>query len=301
MPHEPFKSWTPRSHNNRVLLVRAVEIIEDYASRGYQLSVRQVYYQMVSRKVIPNSTEWYEKLGDVINHGRMSGYIDWDSIVDRGRTPIMPSHWQTPSDMLDTAARAYRVDRWALQDCHLEVWCEKDALSGIIEPVCNRMHVRYLANRGYLSATAMYDAAKRFQSAADDGREPVLIHLGDHDPSGLDMTRDIAARLDVMTHETGITIERIALNRDQVDLYDPPPNPAKLSDSRAPRYVQQHGAQSWELDALEPQVLETLVEDAISGYLNQHLYDYMVRLEEEGREAIRQAAQNLEDPGTDDT
>lgn len=145
MGYEAFTNWTPRSHKNRVLLVRGVEIINEYAQQGYQLTLRQLYYQMVARDIIPNAVEWYKKLGDVVSNGRMAGYIDWNAIVDRDRVPIMPSHWDSPADILQTAASSYRVDRWQGQPHQVEVWCEKDALSGVIEPVCRRYHVRFMA------------------------------------------------------------------------------------------------------------------------------------------------------------
>lgn len=94
----------------------------------------------------------------------------------------------------------------------------------------------------------------------DAGQAPVILHLGDHDPSGIDMTRDIVARLEVFTDYAGIEVRRVALNMDQVEQYGPPPNPAKLTDSRVGQYIAVYGLDSWELDALEPQVIVDLIE-----------------------------------------
>ena len=171
----------------------------------------------------------------------------------------------------------YRADRWAGQSHVVEVWCEKDTLSNIMAPVCHQLHVGFMANRGYSSATAMYDAALRFQTAALAGRQPVVLYLGDHDPSGLDMTRDIRDRLRLMTD---VEVVRLALNYDQVEDYDPPPNPTKLQDTRSPGYVEQYGEECWELDALEPAVLDSIIRAAIEEVMDHDLYDEALAREE---------------------
>ena len=234
MAREAFIEWRPRSRTNRGLLVRAIEVIDEYAAQGYRLTLRQLYYQLVARDIIPNQYLWYKRLGEVVSNGRLAGFVDWDAIVDRGRTPVKPQDWSDPAELLEAAARGFRVNRWLGQGHHVEVWCEKDALSSVIEPVCARYHVHFLANRGYSSSTAMYDSSKRFQEALDQGQQPVVIYLGDHDPSGLDMSRDVWDRLDLMTYQAGVEVVRLALNIDQVDFFQPPPNPTKLKDSRAP-------------------------------------------------------------------
>ena len=288
---ENFTDWTPRSQTNQALLVAAVAVIEDYEAQGYRLTLRQLYYQLVARDLIPNQQVWYKRLGEVVSNGRLGGYIDWDSIVDHGRTPVKPPDWSSPGDILESAASSYRLDRWEGQDHHVEVWCEKDALSSVIEPVCGRFHVRFLANRGYSSSTAMYDAAQRFAEAKDLGREPVVIYLGDHDPSGIDMSRDIDDRLELLTRQYGVEVVRLALNHDQVDEYKPPPNPAKLTDSRSPGYVAMYGLESWELDALEPQ--DGMVSAAIEGFRDQDRYEEMLEREAADKAAIRAAASTL--------
>ena len=290
---EAFTEWEPKSQTNRDLLAASVRIINEYNTLGYRLTLRQLYYQLVARDIIPNQQAWYKRLGEVVSNGRLGGYIDWESIVDRGRTPVMPPDWSSPAAILEAAANQYRIDRWEGQEFHVEVWCEKDALSSVIEPVCRRYHVRFMANRGYSSSTAMYDAAKRFRGVLQGDREPVVIYLGDHDPSGMDMSRDVRDRLELMTLGTGATVERLALNMDQVTQYHPPPNPAKLTDSRASGYVRLYGLESWELDALEPQVLDGLISGAIESFMDQELYDQMIEQEEAGKEAIRQAAQTI--------
>ena len=290
---EAFTDWKPKTETTRTLLIRAVGVVSEYAAQGYQLTLRQLYYQLVARDVIPNSQQWYKRLGGVVSNGRMAGFIDWSAIVDRGRVPIKPPDWSGPDAILRSAELTYRLDRWEGQQNHVEVWCEKDALSSVLEPICSRYHVRMLANRGYSSATALYDAAQRFQDADSDGKRVVVIYLGDHDPSGMDMTRDIRDRFDVLSWFQDIEVRRLALNMDQVERYGPPPNPTKFSDSRAMSYVSEYGPESWELDALEPQVLDQLVSGTIDDLLDRELFDERVRQEEADKVAIRLAAEAM--------
>ena len=290
---QAFTEWGPRTSATRQLLRASIEVIDEYLAQGYELTLRQIYYQLVARSIIPNSQRWYCRLGDVVSRGRLGGHIDWSAIVDRGRVPVKPSDWSGPSAILAAAESSYRLDRWKRQGNHVEVWCEKDALSSVLEPICTRYHVRMLANRGYSSSTALYDAAMRFTAADREGQHVVVIYLGDHDPSGIDMSRDIRDRLELMTYGQTIDVKRIALNIDQVRHYQPPPNPTKFSDSRAKGYVLEYGMESWELDALAPRVLDDLVSNAIEDLLDRDLYDAQLAQEEQDKAAIREAAQGL--------
>ena len=294
MPVEQFTNWEPRSPITRGLLEASVQVIAEYRAQGYWLTLRQLYYQLVSRDLIPNEQRWYKTLGDVVSKGRYGGYIDWDDIVDRGRIPVKPSDWDGPADILRVAASQYRLDRWEGQENYLELWCEKDALSSVLEPICDRFHLYFLANRGYSSSTAIYDAAQRLNTAYSQGRRPVVIYLGDHDPSGIDMSRDISDRLETMTGGVWVEVHRLALTFDQVQQYQPPPNPAKLTDSRAQSYIAWYGGESWELDALEPAVLDGMVSSAVTDLLDLDLYNERLDQEEVDKDAIRRVARLLE-------
>ena len=290
MAYEQFTNWQPRSDAVKFILREAITILEEFAAQGYVITLRQLYYQMVSRDLIPNQIQEYKRLGDIIRKAREAGFVDWDAIVDRGRRPVMPPHWKGPDEILKDAAAQFRLDRWEGQQNYVEVWCEKDALSSIIEPITNSFHVRFMANRGYSSSTAMYDGAQRCLEAWGKGRFPHIIYLGDLDPSGLDMTRDVDDRLQLFSMESPIEVIRIALNHDQVTQYNPPPNPAKLTDSRAAKYVAQWGFQSWELDALNPQTLNQLISGQIEDLLDRTMYDEQIEHENELREKINEFA-----------
>ncbi len=271
------------------IIEKANEIIDAYEAQGFDLTLRQLYYQFVSRDLIPNSQREYKKLGDIINDGRLAGLIDWERIVDRTRNLEKRSAWDAPSDIINSAARSYHLSYWQGQEYQPEVWIEKDALVGVIEGVCTELDVPYFSCRGYTSQSEMWSAAQRLLGYIEEGRTPVILHLGDHDPSGKDMTRDIIDRLTLFT-EDRVRVDRLALNMDQVRQYNPPPNPAKVTDSRATAYIKQFGRQSWELDALEPRVLADLIRDNVNALIDEDLWNERVSEEADGKRLLTTTA-----------
>ncbi|MDX1409295.1 MAG: hypothetical protein R3330_14210, partial [Saprospiraceae bacterium] len=177
------------------VIAQAVQICDDYARQGYDLTLRQLYYQFVARDLIPNNQRSYKRLGSIINDARMAGYLDWDYIVDRTRNLEDPQKWESPAQIVQAAANSYYIDRWRGQTYRPEVWVEKDALGGVIERACDRHRVPWFSCRGYTSQSEMWGAAQRLRGYIYQGQIPIILHLGDHDPSGIDMTRDIEARL----------------------------------------------------------------------------------------------------------
>jgi len=260
------------SASNRDLILNVGTILTEYAKQGYRLSLRQLYYQLVSRDLIENTVRSYKRIGDLVSNARLAGLIDWNMIEDRGRESVMNSHWKNAAEIARAAARSFRVDLWKDQPCYVEVMVEKDALSGILEPVCSRCDVRFTANKGYSSSSAMYEAGKRIALAIKGNKEAHLFYLGDHDPSGIDMTRDIIDRLELFTYGQDIETVRLALNMNQIEEWKLPTNPAKETDSRFAAYLHQFGESSWELDAVEPKTLASLVEDAVTELIDDALW-----------------------------
>lgn len=267
MPRIKYKDFNFRP-STLGMIAKANEIIAEYAAQGFDLTLRQLYYQFVSRDLIPNTQKDYKNLGGIVNDARLAGLIDWETIVDRTRELRALSHWDSPGDIVDTCSRAFNVDRWKGQSYRPEVWIEKDALVGVFERVCNELDVPLLSCRGYTSQSEMWGAAQRMLRYKKCRQTPIVFHFGDHDPSGKDMSRDITDRLEMFTRDS-MRFERLALNMDQVEQYNPPPNPAKITDSRAQAYIAEFGGESWELDALEPSVLEGLVRSAIEGIVDK--------------------------------
>jgi len=327
-----FFEPTQLSSESRELVTTMNRILRNYQSQGYDLSLRQLYYQLVSRNIITNEEKSYKRIGSILSDARLAGLVDWSMIVDRGRECVQNSHWDSPASIVDACANQFRFDTWQDQPWHIEVMVEKQALEGVLEPVCRRLDIPFTANKGYSSSSAMHEAGKRMKSKLDTGRNICVIYLGDHDPSGIDMSRDVEDRLKIFAgyrfwaptkdededpefyrkaKETlnaryftrylndaydglEFKVERAALNMDQIDEYNPPPNPAKITDSRAESYIRKFGNESWELDALEPSVLAGLVEKLVEQYRDDNLYDEALTRQDEAREKIKNVAAKLE-------
>lgn len=182
------------SVDNRARLQIINGIIQEYQKQGYVLTLRQLYYQLVSRDIIPNKTTEYAKLSTLLKEGRMGGIVDWAAIEDRLRKPYTPPSFDSPKEILEAAKAQYQLPRMDGQDNYLEVWVEKDALSGVLKRVTSKYHVPILVNRGYSSASSMFDSYERFSDPIREGRKCFILYLGDFDPSGVDMIRDVKDR-----------------------------------------------------------------------------------------------------------
>jgi hypothetical protein len=275
------------------IIDRANKILGDYAAQGYVITLRQLYYQFVSRDLLPNTVQSYKRLGSIINDARLAGLVDWAYMEDRTRNLEQNPHWDSPADIIDACARQFRFDLWEGQQYRPEVWIEKDALVGIIEGVCEDNDVPYFSCRGYTSQSEMWGAARRMIDFNSNDQMPFIIHLGDHDPSGIDMSRDIQDRLEIFTAD--IKFERIALNMDQVKTFNPPPNPAKITDSRARGYIAEFGSDSWELDALEPAELVRLITAAVEGIRDEDLWEQAVKRQAGARRTLKTLSQRWDD------
>ncbi|MFA5375872.1 MAG: hypothetical protein WC455_09035 [Dehalococcoidia bacterium] len=288
---------------NQSLLMAINDIIDDYHNQGYKLSLRQLFYQLVVREVIPNQQAEYSKLSTILTKGRMAGVVDWEAIEDRLREPFRHGAWESPREIINACANQYRRDRMENQSVYLETWVEKDALSAVLRRAVEPYGCRLMVNRGYSSTTAMHDAFKRFIEPWEQGQAVKILYLGDHDPSGMDMVRDISARIETFVrgstevNESRATfeIERLALTMDQIEEYSPPPNPAKVTDPRAEAYIAEFGPVSWEVDALPPDVLNSLVEHGIQRMIDLDAFDASLEQERQERQILKDLADGMEE------
>jgi hypothetical protein len=184
------------------------------------------------------------------------------------------------------------VDLWATQENYVETWIEKDALVGVIEGICTELDVPYFACRGYTSQSEMWGAARRLIEREKAGKKTTIIHLGDHDPSGIDMTRDIQDRLELFGSTA--VIHRIALVFDQIEQYNPPPNPAKTTDARYQSYADKYGNESWELDALEPSVIVDLIREAVQERIDWAAWEEASAQQKTGRDQLGKVSRRWE-------
>ena len=271
--------------NTVVLLEKIVKVVDDYQKQGYRMTLRQLFYQLVTKNILENKESQYKKLSTLLKDARMSGLIDWDVIEDRIRVPSMPGQFDNLSHLVQAAISSYRLDRWENQEYYVEVWVEKDALYGILEPITRKYHVHLLVNRGYSSTSALHESVLRIKEQ-QDYKECVVLYMGDHDPSGMNMVHDIRDRF--QDFECHATVEPLALTMDQIEQYNLPSNPAKMSDPRSKEYVKEFGKISWELDALNPDVLSELISSNIEKRLNADEYQRVIdRENEEKQELVR--------------
>ncbi len=238
---------------NLILLEKIKEILEEYEMQGIKVTLRQLYYQLVARDMISNTVKEYAKLSGLLTNARYGGFVDWNAIEDRTRTPDLPNTFTDTKQLIDVACRSYKLDRWEGQKYSVELWTEKDAISSVLAPITRKYQVAMCVNRGYSSASAMYDSYERLEGEEQPKR--IILYLGDYDASGLDMIRDVRERLNEFGVE-GLEVIPIALTKEQIEKYSPPPNPAKITDSRAKWYIEKYGNKSWEVDALRPEVLQ---------------------------------------------
>ena len=267
------------------------QVVDEYSAQGYELTLRQVYYQLVARGYIPNNERSYKNVGSLINDGRLAGLIDWHSVTDRTRNLRKAGHWENPADVIASARYSYNLDKWKGQPNYVEVWVEKDALVDIVGQACDPLDTPYFSCRGYTSQSEMWSAAQRF-IRQEQREKRIIIHLGDHDPSGIDMTRDIQERLEMFGAD--VYVKRVALTMNQIQTYNPPPNPAKVTDSRASKYINQYGNESWELDALEPKVITNLINQEVTMYRDDVIYRAVCDKESREKEELEMLEHNYD-------
>ena len=274
----------------------ADKVITDYADQGLDLTLRQLYYQFVAGDLFPdawlvdlgggqmtkNHERNYKKLGKLVTDARLAGMLSWRAIEDRTRQVTSWHSDDSPEAALDKAAEYYSLDPWRDQEERVEIWVEKEALAGVFESVAMQYHVSLFCCRGYHSASSAWEAAQRI---GHSGHPTTVLHFGDHDPSGLDMTRDIGERFRVFGVDN-ITIKRCALNMPQVKEFNPPPSPAKITDSRAKEYIKEFGTDSWELDAMSPSKLQELAKREVWGLIGPDAWEAIKGEEENDRERI---------------
>jgi hypothetical protein len=292
-----IRIWDTRKEE---VVQHIIDIVDEYETDGYVLTLRQLHYQLVKSNWIVNHDSAYKKLGNILDDCKYSGIIDWDNIEDRGRKPYIPYYVKDVEDALNDTISQYRIDRQKGQDVCVELWTEKDALSAILRRSTEKYHIQLVVNKGYTSSSAIYNAYQRCVSKIRQGKKVTILYFGDHDPSGLDMIRDIRERLELMLRNGKhyedlfynneiyecFEVLPIGLTMEQIKKYDLPPNPTKLTDSRANKYIKRFGKTCWEVDALNPKTLTSIVETNIKNTINLNQYEEMLKEEKAGLQEL---------------
>jgi len=273
-----YKSWEPSSkldkrviNNNKLketttleLLLKSQSIILQYVL----VTVRQVYYVLVSRQDIYNTKNEYRRVIRILKNGRLAGLINFDSIIDDTREAEKTPSWQSIKKILSAAVNQYRSDWWRDQPRYVEVWLEKRALRRILYPITNGYDVNLVTGGGYQSWSQVWAAKARF--LARKGLKLKILYFGDLDPSGKDMPRDIRERFKTLGID--VDIIEVALTKDDILEYNLPKNPTKKKDTRKAWYIKKYGINyAVELDALPPEILREKVKTAIEEHCDLDL------------------------------
>src|SRR5262249_26968911 len=291
MSTEVFVPYRPHAATLKVV-EQANSIIGEYEEQGFALTLRQLFYQFVARGLLENTFKEYKRLGVIVRDARNGGLIDWDALEDRTREVNTHPSWHSPAEIIGGAAAQYREDLWAAERYRPEVWIEKNALIGVIEGICTELRVSYFATIGNNSQTLQYQAGKRFKRYFGQGLIPLVLHLADHDPNGIDMTRDNIERLALYARQE-VEVRRIALNLDQVREHNPPPSFVKDGDTRTSGYRERFGTdECWELDALSPTLIADLIRTEIEQLIDLPKWRLAKAGEERRRGLLDAAATN---------
>jgi hypothetical protein len=294
-PSKPGKPpRPPRRPSNRIqwkgpdgVLVKAKAIVESYQTG---VTLRQLFYRLVAAGLITNKQTTYNTLSHLTAQARRAGWFP--TLIDQGRSIDQVQSWESPEDALTWMAGRYRLDRTEGQSHAVYIAVEKGALSGLLWDWFGDRGLPVFALRGYTSQTFADDVVS---SVHDDGRPSVLIYGGDFDPSGQDIMRDFVERAACFD-----TIKHVALTEQQVIDYDLPPDPGKASDPRASQFFAKYGRLvQVELDALPPDTLHQLYEDALAPYWDQAAYDDVCRREQAGLAALVRVAGALDEDDED--
>lgn len=271
------------------IIENSINIVSNY-EKGV-LTIRALHYQLVGIGMT-NTLSHYKRVVNAMIEARWDGLIDFDTFSDHDREMIGETEYFTTDlyDKIDEAKKQlvlwmknYYKNRWENQPYYVEVFIEKKALQGVFQRVCFVNRVGFGACKGYPSLTFLNEATQRFNEAVFKGKKPVILYFGDYDPSGEDIPRSIEENIRKLGCYD-IEVRRIALMEDQVLEWNLPPAPAKEGDSRTKNWT---GLGQVELDAVKPEKLISLCQDAIDELFDQDLNDELMTIEEDEREQYR--------------
>lgn len=236
-------------------LIRTAGVILE---EQHPMTIRQLFYRLVSVGAVQNTPKDYHVVIRLMTKARMDERIDFDYIVDRSRPEYKSTVWEDTAAFTESVMRGYRRDYWNNQPRHVEVWVEKDAIIGSIEPITSELGVIIRVGRGYVSTTKVHDIAEYFHTI----RKPITVfYLGDHDPSGKNIEVDLYQRL--IDSCCFFEFERLAIFGEDIKSFNLPPLRIKDTDTRASKFKDEHGSQCVELDALPPDELRSRLQTAI--------------------------------------
>lgn len=256
------------------LAQHCLAIVSDYTNKGFRLTVRQIHYLLISRfpKIYSVLPEPYGRCQRTVAELRQNGLLNWDAIEDRTRLLNAPAHWASAVDMLESCADQFRIDMWANQKYRPEIWTEKQAVIGIVYDLQDEYHLTLYSCRGFNSLSGVHKTRQRFEHYLENGQIPVVLYLGDCDPSGQIMDggeNGIEAQL-----PAGVIFERLAITAEQARERNLPALSAKPTDTRTSGYVERNGSgECWEVDALAPDEIQAMIVTRVKDFIDSDPWD----------------------------
>lgn len=285
--YESGSTKTTRARRSRDDMERIAQAMIETLREDHPATCRGLFYRLVSQGIIEKTEAAYK--GTVVRLAtrlRLEHRLPFGWIADNTRWRHGGTAYAGLSDWFKESVRAYRVDIWQNQPEYVEIWLEKDALSGVLIDETDPLHVPLMVCRGYPSITYLANAAAHLRTI---GKPAYLYYLGDFDPSGLDIPRVVEKRLREFAPDAEIHFERVAVTEDQIDTFGLPTRPTKATDSRAKGF----GRESVEVDAIPAGSLRQLVRERIVQHIDQGLLDRLEAEETAGRETLAEIERRL--------
>lgn len=264
--------------------------IYDALAADYPMTVRQVFYQLVSRGAIGKTEpEYHQTVIRLLKEMRVAGEIPFDWVSDNKRWMRKPTTYDSLRGMLEITKQTYRRALWSNQDCYVEVWLEKDALAGVLFEETAPWDVPLMVTRGYASLSYLYEAARAIAAVEKPAR---IFYFGDWDPSGLDITRNTESRLREFAPDAEIEFTRVSVTESQIHSLSLPTRPTKKTDSRAKDF----DGDSVEVDAIPARELRRLCRGVIEHFIDHDALSALRLVEEQERATLDGILQNLGAP-----
>jgi hypothetical protein len=285
---EYFQTGLKKGRGRAQKSLDLIEAMYRFAEAAQPITGRGIGYKLFTAGLIPSmATNEMWRVYRLLKEAREEGTIPWEWIVDETRSLEKVSTWANPDAYARCVARSYRRNFWDQQPVRVEVWSEKGTVRGVLQPVLDEYAVGFRVMHGFSGATTVHDAADD-----DDGRELIVLYVGDYDPSGMYMSEeDLPNRLAEYGGDH-ITVDRIALMQEHVR--DLPSFPAtdKRKDPRYKWFIANYGRECWELDAMDPPELRDCVEVAIEALIEPVAWERCERVNEAEQESLRTILQN---------
>jgi len=276
----------------------SLEVFQQYDTA---ITLRQLYYRLVSKLLITNTVNSYKRLSRIMVKAREDGDVPVNCLEDRSRRVLgkgdvgfgsAEEYLKTRLETLQDSWRGFTMPMWDDQHRNVLISLEKDALSRLVSRIANKYSVRTFPTRGYPSFSYVQEMS-RYITAKQDGRATVVLYFGDFDPSGVDIERDLTDRLEKYGARD-FEVRRVALTLDQIRQYSLPPMPVKRSDARADGFLAEHGDRAVELDALDPNIFQLTVEQSIRSQIDAAKWNAKIRKINELKDWIRLKLEDIE-------